>query len=104
MFGLLNRREQDIRQDIARGAKLLDEKCSGWAPRIDREQLSVFSIYYCPVIQLYGSWEHGVRELGIFGSSQPYGFCGNNRHERFYRRAWLREIESRLRSAVPVAS
>lgn len=64
-----------VRQNVARGAALLDEKMPGWEDKIDLERLSMYDGCDCILGQLAGMYHRGRAHLRInLGDGYDYGF------------------------------
>lgn len=92
-----------IREDIEAGIALLDANRPGWYRDVDLEILDLASSRRCVVGQLYGTYSHGVAELGLhlgsrFGFAMPASL--SNMNNRLYwkdlNEAWTQEIQMRL--------
>jgi hypothetical protein len=65
---------------VQAGATFLDELMPDWTSRIDPERLSMASKDDCIIAQLFGSYETGVRRLGVCVSeARRFGFVGTDR-------------------------
>lgn len=88
------------------GARLLDEKHPGWAGEVDLDKLDMRHGNRCVLGLVYGSYENGLRVLGLSGDRETTNTHGFHAfHGRSYERldrVWKKEIASR-RSATPVA-
>jgi hypothetical protein len=56
-------RKPKVRDRVARGAALLDEKRPGWAAEIDLDDLEMGSCFSCVLGQLFGEFADGADEL-----------------------------------------
>jgi hypothetical protein len=52
-----------VKERVARGVALLDERVPGWRKRIDLSAFNFESLECCVLGQLYGGWGRGVRAL-----------------------------------------
>lgn len=79
--------EEALKENVKRGAKLLDEKVPSWYTSINLDTLELSSCLECILGQLFGHYSDGLTELKIdfqnsIASDSPryyYGFsvCGN---------------------------
>jgi hypothetical protein len=66
---------------VARGAGLLDRKMQHWRRKVNAEALSVSSVRSCVLAQVYGSYEAGIKELGLSrAEAVSYGFIWRAGH------------------------
>jgi hypothetical protein len=103
---------------VAAGGRLLDQRCPGWAARIDGGTLDLADAGYCVLGQLYGDFYAGAEALNLsparcmdlgFAScvSLGEGFFPATRRRIEYAaltRAWLRELAARRRRAQRLAA
>ena len=66
----------EARENVARGAALLDQKRPGWAQQINISTLNLGSPCLCVLGQLYRSFTRGWVLLtdGVAGQARPFGF------------------------------
>ena len=57
--------QETIKQRVALGARILDEKCPGWREKIDLANFALTGCRQCVLGQLYGLYTNGIHELGI---------------------------------------
>jgi hypothetical protein len=79
---------------VERGAALLDEKCPGWAERVDVESLNIASMRRCILGQLYGHYTTGRDRLEL-GIGSTYGFDSHLRGYDELNQDWRLAILSR---------
>jgi len=82
-----------IRERVAAGAALLDEKRPDWFMEIDCATLNIASGYHCICGQLYGSYERGVQVLGVHPPS--YAFLQHMMSLDALNEAWREAIAAR---------
>lgn len=63
----------DAESRIDCGAALLDQRVPGWADRVSLERFDIRSDRRCVLGQLYGDYDTGLHELGLY-SGVGHGF------------------------------
>jgi hypothetical protein len=81
------------------GAELLDRRSTGWAERIDLQELEMWDCTRCILGQVFGDYVRGLGGLGIC-LGYPYGFDrppgGESDDYDTMAAAWRAEIRKRL--------
>ncbi|KKW19618.1 MAG: hypothetical protein UY63_C0009G0013 [Parcubacteria group bacterium GW2011_GWA2_51_10] len=89
------RLEAKINKNVATSAKFLDRMRPGWQRWVITETLDPTSGFHDVLGQLCGAAERG-KWLGALGREAWAGFsCVLPWRAKYYRAAWIREIESR---------
>lgn len=66
--------------NVQRGAELLDERLPGWRDEIDQDFLDLGNTCNCVLGQLFGSYDRGVKVLGLHDSqASALGFFKRGR-------------------------
>jgi hypothetical protein len=72
--------EVKVREEVRRGAELLDERRPGWDQEINLANLKISSCRNCVLGQLYGDYHLGLdmisSDAGEFVDAEDYGFDG----------------------------
>jgi hypothetical protein len=96
-----------IRDRVARGAALLDEKRPGWDARVDLAVLDLASCRQCVVGQLFGeefgNWPYlaGLQALGIPLGAGRHGFDALDEQFPALTAEWRRVIAARRLAMRP---
>ena len=90
---------------VAAGAAHLDAFFGGihWAARINLRTLNVRSNCECPVAQLKGTYNHGVRRLGITEPERLGVFASDEVGYPALTAAWVPEIRKRQQEFAKAA-
>lgn len=93
-----------VKERVNAGVQLLDEHCPGWHEHINPDILCIWSIKFCVLGQIFGSYGRGVSRLQLM-RPQSYGFhIIQNEHSpgddvrdelKQLERAWKRHIRQK---------
>lgn len=64
--------QERYREEIRKGAALLDEREPGWRDRIAPADLELINCEQCVLGQVFGHYDHGLETLRVMGPE--YGF------------------------------
>lgn len=88
----------EARELASKGAALLDARCHGWARRVDVDELSIESAFYCILGQVFDEgYSYGLETLGLDNiGAMTHGFCGDDDvHVKALDIAWRELIAER---------
>lgn len=89
-----------MKENVERGARLLDEKNPGWAEKVNLDTLAMGSCNVCVLGNVYGHYLKGCSNLGLQRCETKHGFyievISSSKDWDVLADLWREEIKLRL--------